>query len=134
VDDFTDTVPDAPQVAAVKDADDTDELPVLARDIPKYARAFLLFYRARRILSGNRNGHTVTREQALHAWLYLASLSLKDLPPILRQPHRDIVALAFQLQSETQSPVMFVSKILEITTYIDQIVDDLLTGTDKPYD
>jgi hypothetical protein len=137
-DELTHTVPNAPRLTTAEDVDDTDELPVLAhkpaRDIRKYAKGFLLFYRARRILSGNRNIQTVTRERALFAWRYLASLTPKDLPPTLRQPYREVFSLAYRLdrEDESQSPVKFVSKILEITTSIDQLVDDLLADMEKP--
>ena len=137
-DKFTHTVPNALQVMAAADTDDTDELPTLriqpTQDLRKYAKGLLRFYRARRILSGNRNINTVTRERALYAWQYLASLAPSDLPPTLRQPYREAFSLAVRLEreNETQSPVMFVSKILQITTSIDQIVDDLLTDTEKP--
>ena len=135
---FTDTVPDAFRVSDAQDTDDTDELPVLvvesAREIRKYAKSFLRFYRTRRILSGNRNIQTVTRERALYAWQYLASLAPEDLPPGLREPYREIFALAQRLDHENhgQSLIKFVSEILKITITIDEMVDGLLTETEKP--
>jgi hypothetical protein len=137
-DEFTDTVPKIPQVMAEEDIDDTGELPIpalqLAREIRTYAKGYLRFYRVRSILSGNRNTRTVTREQALDAWQYLASLTPQELPPTLRQPYRELSALALRLdqENERQLQVSFVSQILEITTSIDQIVDNLLTETEKP--
>jgi len=135
---FTDTVPNALQVTATEDTADTDELPVLvpesARQVRQYARAFLRFYRARRILSGNRNINTVTRERALYAWQYLATLTPNDLPPTLREPYREIITLADRLGrgNESQSAVKLVSRILKITLSIDETVDHLLTDSEKP--
>jgi hypothetical protein len=123
---------------AEEDIDDTGELPIpalqLAREIRTYAKGYLRFYRVRSILSGNRNTRTVTREQALDAWQYLASLTPQELPPTLRHPYRELSALALRLdqENERQLQVSFVSQILEITTSIDQIVDNLLTETEKP--
>ena len=132
------TGPDAPQVTDAEDIDNTDELPGLTleteRDIRKYAKGFLRFYRARRILSGNRNIRTVTLERAFFAWQYLASLSPNELPPTLRRPYREASDLASRLfrGAKNQPPVKLVSKILEISVAIDQLVDDLLTDTEKP--
>lgn len=135
---FTDTVPNLREVLAEENTSDTDELPALrlhpTHGLRKYARSFLRFYRARRVLSGNRNLNTVTRERALYAWQYLASLTPTELPPSFREPYREIFALAYLLErkNESQSPVEFVSKILKITTTIDQMVDELLPDTEKP--
>jgi hypothetical protein len=135
---FTETVPDLPKDSVAVDTSDTEELPTLAlhstHSLRKYAKSFLRFYRARRILSGNRNINTVTRERALYAWKYLASLAPNELPPSLREVYREIFALAYLLDRETefQSPVEFVSKILQITTSIDEMVDDLLLDSEKP--
>jgi superfamily I DNA/RNA helicase len=132
-DEFTQTVPHLPS-AAIEDIDDTEELPVLARpsaqDIDNYSRALLCYYRARKILSGNRNIRAVTRERALYAWQYLSTIVSKDLPPSLRQLHCEIVTLAVRLKRDEKSASAFefVSEVLKITTYIDQIVDDLLTS------
>ncbi len=137
-DEFTQTVPRLPLATVPEDIDVTEELPVLedqsARDINQYAEAFLRYYRVRKILSGNRNIRTVTRERARYAWQYLATVAPQDLPEILRQPHREIEDLASQLNRENKShpPVEFVSKVLDAATFIDQILDDLLTDTEEP--
>jgi hypothetical protein len=128
----------APGLTEAEDIENTDELLSLTlpatRDIRKYAKACLRFYRARRLLSGNRNIRTVTRERAFLAWQYLASLSPKELPPTLRHPYREAFDLANQLfrGNGNQRPAKLVSKILEISVTIDQLVDQLLTDTEKP--
>ncbi len=135
---FTDTVPNVLLAAAEEDTADTAELPVLAptasQQFEKYSKAFLRFYRARRILSGNRNINTVTRERALYAWQYLATLAPIELPPTLRDPYREVSELAGQLDqgSASQSPVKLVANVLKLTLSIDETVDDLLAETEKP--
>ena len=134
---FTDTVPQLPKASIEQDIGDTDELPALAlrdkQELSKYARSFVRFYRARRILSGNRNLTTVTRERALEAWKYLDSLTPDELPLSLRTPYRELFALAYLLQrrDESQSPVEFVSKIFTIAISIDEIVDRSLSDTKR---
>jgi hypothetical protein len=135
---FTDTVPNVLQAVAEEDTADTAELPELApsttQQFEKYAKAFLRFYRARRILSGNRNINTVTRERALYAWQYLATLAPNELPPALREPYREVFELASQLDqgSALQSPVKLVANVLKLSLSIDETVDDLLAETEKP--
>ena len=139
-DEFSDTMPEVCGPAA-KTIEDTDELPGLATpqsvaevtpQIRTHARAFLRFYRARSVLTRDQNSSFASPDRVLAAWEYLAPLAPSDLPEALQLSYRRIAFLAAQvrLDAKPETCADLMTKIVETTAFIDQMVDELLSRED----